>query len=585
MSNYFEPLSDYVSFFKDHHARNVSEHFEELVRESAVDEQENIKTIAELRALEEAKGKQSNSRGWLRFARVVCIIAAAVAGMTAISQGGLALLWLIVVVAALVLIFVTINPAVKSMSSKLEVLEKECLEKTHEAWAQMGPLNNLYRWDAARVLYQRTFPEVVLDEFFAKDRLVDLLETYGLSTKINDGRSILLSQSGAINENPFVVARYLQHWIGSKQYFGSLYITWTEQVRDPQGNWRTVYRSQTLTASVTKPFPEYRNGTAIIYGHEAAPSLSFSRTPSGLSGLEEGMFNNWRKNNAVKKVEKKARKDLNSGKGGLTLMSNHEFEALFNATNRDNETEFRVLFTPLGQQEMVHLLNDKHAGYGDDFSFSKDGNINIIEPHHLAETRFDADPRMFKFNELAQARAFFNNFHNDFFRSLYFGLAPLLAVPVYREKRSGSLTAPYNETHESSFWEHEVMANYIGEDSFKHSESDTRNLLKVTDNQNSKSTNTVSVTAYGYAGHPRFDQIPVLGGDGKVHLVTVPWVEYIGVNKTSTMLVGAVQAPSKDSGEEENTKLQSQWSEALSRHGASDQSAFVRGALAAVILG
>jgi hypothetical protein len=80
------------------------------------------------------------------------------------------------------------------------------------------------------------------------------------------------------------------------------------------------------------------------------------------------------------------------------------------------------------------------------------------------------------------------------------------------------------------------MANYIGEDSFKHSESDTRNLLKVTDNQNSKSTNTVSVTAYGYAGHPRFDQIPVLGGDGKVHLVTVPWVEYIGVNKTSTML-------------------------------------------------
>ena len=585
MSSYFEPLSDYVTYFKDHHERNVSEHFEQLVREAGVDEQANIKTIAELRELEASKNKQGNKRGWLRAARIACLIAASAAGLAAFSQGAFGLLWLIVVAAALVLIFATINPAVKALNTKLEELERQCTEKSQEAWAQMYPLNELYQWDAARVLFQRTFPEVVLDEYFAKDRLGDLLETYGLSPKVNDGRSILLSQSGAINENPFVVARYLHHWIGSKTYFGSLYITWTEQVRDSQGNWQTVHRSQTLTASVVKPFPEYSNGTAVIYGHEAAPSLSFSRSPSGLSGLEDGVLNNWRKGNAVKKVEKKARRDLKSGNGNLTVMSNREFEALFKAVDRDNETEFRLLFTPLGQQEMVHLLNDKRVGYGDDFSFTKQGSINIVEPSHLAATRFDADPAMFKSNELAWAREFFNTYHNDFFRSFYFGLAPLLAVPVYREKRSGSLTAPHSETHESSFWEHEVMANYIGEDAFRHSESVTRNLLKVTANQNSKSTNTVSVTAFGYAGYQRFDEIPVLGGDGNVHLVTVPWVEYIPVQNTTRLLVGSIVAQGKNAGEEATQKLLSHWSDELSRHGVSQDRAFVRGALAAAIIG
>ena len=584
MADFFEPLNDYTSFFRDQHARNVSEYFEDLVRESGVDEAENIKTVAELRELEASKHKQGNTRGWLRAARIASIVGAAIAAWVAIGQGGAYYTFLIATAGLLVLIFAKINPAVKALNERLTSLEKAIEEKTTEAWTQMAPLNRLYSWNAARVLFQKTFPEVQLDEYFAKHRLTDLLDTYGLSPHVNDGRSILLSQSGALSENPFVIARYLQHWMGTKTYYGTLYITWTEQVRDSQGNWQTVYRSQTLTASVTKPFPEYVNGTAVIYGHEAAPSLSFSRAPSNLSGLEDGMINNWRKGNAIKKVEKKARKDLKTGNGDLTLMSNHEFEALFNAINRDNETEFRLLFTPLGQQEMVNLLNDTHAGYGDDFSFTKQGGINIVEPRHLGDTRFDADPRLFMSLELAQARTFFNQFHNDFFRSLYFGLAPLLAVPVYREKRSGAITAPPTHTHESSFWEHEVMANFIGDQAFKHPESITQNLLKVTGNSGDGSTNTVSITAYGYAGYQRVDEIPMLGGDGNWHLVPVPWVEYIAVDNTSSMLVGAVKPQGPDAGDETAEHLQSQWAKALQRHGASADNAFVRGALAAILL-
>jgi hypothetical protein len=39
MPEFDEPIEDYASFFKDEHARNVTEHFEDLVRSSGVDEQ------------------------------------------------------------------------------------------------------------------------------------------------------------------------------------------------------------------------------------------------------------------------------------------------------------------------------------------------------------------------------------------------------------------------------------------------------------------------------------------------------------------------------------------------------------------
>ena len=38
MPEFDEPIDDYAAFFKDEHSRNVTEHFEDLVRSSGVDE-------------------------------------------------------------------------------------------------------------------------------------------------------------------------------------------------------------------------------------------------------------------------------------------------------------------------------------------------------------------------------------------------------------------------------------------------------------------------------------------------------------------------------------------------------------------
>ena len=580
MPEFDEPIDDYAAFFKDEHARNVTEHFEELVRSSGVDEQLNIQTMTELRALQQNVSASSSSRGWWKAGRIIAIIVAVALCAIAIYMQSIYFLAIAPAIALIVLIFKKINPEISSLNEKVAEFEKLRDEKSNEAWVQMEPLNDLYSWDTPAKLFMKTFPLISLDGYFSSERLKDLSENYGLSPAFNDGRSVFVTQSGAFKDNPFVIARYKEHWMGSKTYVGSIVIQWVESVRNADGNWVNVQRTQTLTASVVKPFPEYQVRSTIIYGHEIAPNLSFSRTPSNLSGLEDGFMNNRRKESAIKKVEKKARKDIKTGSGELTVMSNKEFEALFNAIDRDHEVEFRLLFTPLAQQEMVKLLNDKNIGFGDDFTFNKQGMVNFVEPNHLANVELDGNPHRFKSQELAAARAFFNDFHNKYFKSMYFAFAPLWTIPMYREKRTMSLRS--EKSWDSSFWEHEGIANAIGQENFRHPESVTENILK-TSASGSGATKNVTVTAHGYEGVPRTDIIPMLGGDGNMHPVPVHWIQYIAVSQDTTMVVGAVtnNVHDNDSDDEELTKG---WQSMMSKNGITPEEVVFRGALAAALL-
>jgi hypothetical protein len=580
MPEFDEPIEDYASFFRDEHARNVAEHFEELVRASGVDEQLNIEIVAELRSLEQNVSTSSSSRRWWKAGRIFAIIAAVGLVALAITMQSFYYLAIAPAIALVVLVFMKINPGISQLNEKVAEFEKLRDAKSDEAWVQMEPLNELYAWDAAAKLFMKTFPLITLDGYLSSERLADLTKNYDLSPAFNEGRSVFITQSGAFKDNPFVIARYKEHWMGSKTYVGSIVIQWVESVRDAQGNWQNVQRTQTLTASVVKPFPEYQVRTTIIYGHEIAPNLSFTRAPSKLSGLEEGFMNNRRKESAIKKIEKKARKDIKTGSGELTVMSNKEFEALFNATDRDHEVEFRLLFTPLAQQEMVKLLNDKNVGFGDDFTFYKEGMVNFVEPNHLASVELDASPNRFKSQELAAARAFFNDFHNRYFKSMYFGFAPLWTIPMYREKRTMSLRS--ERSSDSSFWEHEGIANAMGQEHFRHPESVTENILK-TSASGSGSTKNVTVTAHGYEGIPRTDIIPMLGGDGNMHPVPVHWIQYIAVSQSSTMVVGAVSNNVHDN-DGDDEELDRGWQSAMSKNGIAPEDVVFRGVLAAALL-
>jgi hypothetical protein len=575
-----DPIQDYVNYFREQHQKTVNEYFESLVRDSQVDERQNVQTVAELRVLELQHAKGSSSRFRWRALRIVSILVVIGLVVLAIAEKGV--YFLSFAPAAALIFFITqkVNAEISQLNNNLQELDKQVKKKSNEAWTQMAPLNALHTWDAAPRLFQSTCPQIQFDRYLTAQRLNDLQNTYGLAPEFNNGRSLFATLSGTNNQNPFVFARFKHHWMGTRTYTGSIVIHWTENQRNSEGNWVTVQRSQTLSASSVHDYPEYRVQTMLLFGHESAPDLSFSRTPSKLSGREDGAMTDWRKEHAVKKVEKQARKGVKRGDGQLTLMANREFEALFNATDRDHEVQFRLLFTALAQQEMVKLLNDRGVGYGDDFYFSKYGKLNVVEPSHLQEMRFDGDPRIFQSLELAQARKIFNDFHNEYFKALYFAFAPIWTIPLYRDKCSLPSDSINTRNQSSSNWEHEVMTNYIGEETFKHPGSVTQNILRTTATNNPDGTLDVTVHAYGYTSTPRVDIYPVLGLDGNVHNVPVHWTEFIPVERQSTVLMSSVQDSSLSS---DNSETLNQWRHAIQARGIDPSRVYVRNGLAAVI--
>ena len=224
-------------------------------------------------------------------------------------------------------------------------------------------------------------------------------------------------------------------------------------------------------------------------------------------------------------------------KDGFTVMSNREFDSLFGALDRNHEVQFRLLFTPLAQQEMLNLLQDKEIGYGDDFEFVKRHMINLVEPDHMMSIDISGNPKMFYAYELAQARKFFNDYHNKLFKSFFFGMAPILTIPLYQQHRSHADIYKDVYSSKSCFWEHEAIANYFGEKTFQHPHCITKSILKTQSNAESDGTQTVSVVAYGYGGKDRTDYVSVRGGDGHNHNVSVDWVEYFDVRRKSNMVI------------------------------------------------
>jgi len=292
-----------------------------------------------------------------------------------------------------------------------------------------------------------------------------------------------------------------------------------------------VTRTETLHASVTKPAPVYSSKRFLVYGNEAAPDLSFSRSPSSLSASNGGFFDKMLLKHEINKLEKLSR-NLDDD-SDFTIMSNKEFDALFHSVDRNHEIQYRVLFTPLAQQQMVMLLKDKEVGFGDDFRYVKERMINYIQPAHINNIDIAAAPALFDNYDLAGARKFFNSYSNDYFRHFYFTLAPLLAIPIYQQYRSHADI--YKSTHgrTSSFWEHESIANFYGQNTFRHPSSITQNILKT----RADNAGNIDVTAHGFRGEERIDYIEKYGGDGKWHNVPVHWTEYLPVHRTKRMAV------------------------------------------------
>ncbi|MBD5351916.1 MAG: hypothetical protein HDR86_03720 [Bacteroides sp.] len=526
INDIYDPLDEYVNVFKDKFKTVCESTFAQLAAEADVNVELNRKTCAEI---DDAAGLIARLKSQITRWTVLCVIlwivavGAALFGVACFTDnkpgagcgfiaGALLVVWALLG---------KIHPKLKALKAErdnTEALHQSLLEA---AWQQMEPLNRLYDWEIFTRMMTQTVPRLEFDPFFTTQRLEDLKVIYGWDEAFNAERSVLFSHSGLINGNPFVICRTKKMEWGQKQYSGQLTIHWTETVRGSDGKYHTQRRSQTLTATISRPCPEYHKKTRLIYGNTAAPDLTFLRTQSNYA--EKSGAGKWLKKKALQRKARNMSQDY-------AMMTNEEFEAAFDTSNRNNNQQFALLFTPLAQNSMMSILEDREAGFGDDFDFEKARMINIIIAKHMQAEEMDMNPAQFRNYNFDRAAEEFCRINSAHFRAIYFAFAPLLAVPMYQQIRSHENIYGRDMKRESAYWEHEALANFWGTDRFKHPDCVTDCILKTEKTESTEgSETTIRVQAYGFRTEPRLTYVEKFGGDGRYHKVPVHWEEYLPV--------------------------------------------------------
>lgn len=550
----FEPLEYYTKHLKQEFRQSVTDYFDGLVKRSGVDEKLNAATVQKYNA---AYAKQQKAQQKLNAAKavrgltialiVMALIAALVmiicyaCGVTSaigVLIGGIACF---VVGIALIAVLCT---AVKNYVGRRQKNYDAAAEKAdrikNEAFDQLRPLHALFSWDATRELIQHAMPFMTFDKRLERERLEMLQNKYGYDAGSDDADvSTVFLLSGMAEGNPFVFQRKLRHAIISATYTGTLTIHWTTTHRDSEGHTVTEHHSQTLVATIQKPAPQYTYETRLYYGNEAAPDLSFSRQPKNVHEYSEEELEKMVKK-GEKQLAKKARKATQSG-GSFTELGNSEFDVLFGATDRDNEVQFRLMFTPLAQTNMLDLMKSDE-GYGDDFAFYKNKMLNCICSRHAQEWNTDTNPARYVTYDLAASKKEFIEFNCAYLKSVYFDFAPLFSVPIYRTTKPHEyiykdIYAMRDDVANYTRCEAETVANAIGEARFAPAGSSTRCILKTQFLRANGRTDNYRITSLSYHTEPRVEYVSMIGGDGLMHAVPVHWTEYIPVSRTDEMAV------------------------------------------------
>lgn len=546
----YDPLEEYENVFRDRFKQVAEETFAQLAKEADIDVEANRETCRNIYenqdALQTIRNKISTQTLWQWLLWTIVIAAAATIFFAHDSLGAPAIAGIaIAAVGAIVLLFVKIYPRLKQLKAERDNLEEILDNLKKQAWQQMEPLNRLYDWDILTRMMTRTVPRLEFDPYFTTQRLADLQEVYGWDDSFNEERSVIYSHSGLINGNPFVICRTRKMEMGSKTYYGSLTIHWTTTEYDSNGNSRTVHHSETLTASVTAPFPGYYEATRLFYGNTAAPDLTFTRQKSGLASKEGSLKFKWKRY----RLRQKSR----NMKRDYAMLTNEEFEVAFNTSDRNNNQQYALLFTPLAQQSMMALLKDEDTGYGDDFDFDKYRMINVITADHMQELNLDLNPGQYRSFDYDKAENDFYEINAQYFHAIYFCFAPLLCVPMYQQIRPQHDIYGRDMMRRSSFWEHEALANFWGQKHFEHPECATKCILKTTQGEDGDDNN-ITVYAYGYRVEQRLTYVEKWGGDGRLHDVPVYWDEYLPVTGKGSMDIREDNDPDKST--TQNERLQ-----------------------------
>ena len=447
----------------------------------------------------------------------------------------------------LIIKFVLIKREEKRINKEKDELTKKRDIEIENAYKQMAALNNLFDWNIPSKLVEKTLPIIKMDKTLDASKAEYLYQKYGFKVGDNNTSTVFM-QSGTIEGNPFMLCKDYKMNMINKTYTGQITITWTTTIR-VNGKTQTIPHVQVLTASVSAPAPNYTYDQYLVYGNEAAPDLSFSRRPNPMSSKSEKEIKKY-VDKIDKKLTKKGEKALMNG-GTYQKLGNSEFEALFGGTDRNNEVQYRLLFTPLAQKNLLNLMKTKEP-FGDDFSLYKRNCLNYVRSYHTKN--YSQDPTIFINYDYEDQRNFFINYNTKFFESFYFDLAPLLCIPIYQETKAKEFIYEEKLNANFSMYEYEQIANTYNQNLLKHPQSITGNIYKAERIETVGNTDRIKIFAHSFRGERRVTYCTKLGGDGKMHTIPVYWIQYFPVVNETEMLLTKADI----SRQEYNTKSRSE---------------------------
>ena len=273
-----EPRKKYLQELEKTHLENVTSYFDDLVNQAKVDAASNKETCNKIYSLESQikalQKRETMGKGLFALAIVGFFLLlfggliAVVIGSSEPKKPGVIAVGIIVVCLGIALMVFSVIRR-RNTSKKIAALIKNKTEELEmlkrKAYGQMAALNNLYEWNIYNILMQKTTPLIEMDRIFDMEKYNQLKDKFKWDEKNDVHRSTVLAQSGSILGNPFIIYREHVQSMGSQTYTGSITITWMERVSDGKGGSHMRSRSQTLTASVTKPKPVYNFTTRFKY--------------------------------------------------------------------------------------------------------------------------------------------------------------------------------------------------------------------------------------------------------------------------------------------------------------------------------
>lgn len=507
----FNPLEDYEKKLKAEHRAYTEAHLQALVEKSKVNIEENRETVKQYRIYLENVKNLKQKLNWLRFFRVLMCIT----------------------VILIPLVILKMTPKIRALREEIANADQKAQELLNLAYKQMQPLNDLFRLQDALELIEKTVPLLKFTPCFTAEQELDMVTNYDYTYQDAE-QTTLETLAGRYNENPFLFENKLIHTMGTETYHGYKTIYWTEYYRDSNGRMQTRQRSETLHATVTEPKPFYSTQVVLNFGAQGGPELSFSRDATHLERKSEREIERYVRR-GERRLKKKTDKALREN-DDFVSMSNTDFEVLFDALDRTDEVQFRTLFTPLAQTNMVDLLLSK-TGYGDDFNFYKRNRMNKIVSHHSQGRKMVLRKEDYISYDFDQIHVNFVEGNAEYFRAVYFDFAPLLSIPIYQERPVHSLK-PIPDYHQLySRKEGEVLANAAPSQYFVHPDTKTQAILKTEFVRSENHRDEVCVTAHSYDAIPRVTYVSVHGGDGHFHDVPVNWDEYIPLIQSGNFFV------------------------------------------------